>query len=157
MIYDLGFKIYDFDKDGKIKICFLNLMIENNKKNRPIKSFTDLMAWQEGHKLVIMLYKDLTCFPREELYSLTDQMKRAGVSITSNIAEGFGRQTYKEKTNFYYQAQGSLTELKNQILIAKDVGFIKENDFIQLVSQINIVHRLLQGLIQKTKSFIIRK
>jgi four helix bundle protein len=132
-------------------------MIENNNAKQPIKSFTDLVAWQQGHKLVIMLYKDIKCFPREELYSLTDQMKRAGVSITSNIAEGFGRQTYKEKANFYYQAQGSLTELKNQILIAKDVGYLKEIDFKRLVEQINIVHRLLQGLIQKTKSFIIRK
>ncbi|MCU0653481.1 MAG: four helix bundle protein [Candidatus Pacebacteria bacterium] len=130
-------------------------MISDTRK--PIKSFTDLLAWQEGHKLVVELYKTLKKFPKEELYSLTDQMKRAAISITSNIAEGFGRQTYKEKTNFYYQAQGSLTELKNQILIAKDVDYLDQSDFDQLVCRINIVHRLLQGLIQKTKSFIIRK
>ena len=78
-----------------------------------IKSFTDLKVWQEGHALVILFYKIAKKFPKDELYSLTNQMKRAAVSVTSNIAEGFGRQSYKEKVQFYYLAQGSLIELKN--------------------------------------------
>lgn len=129
-------------------------MIDTKNK---IKSFTDLLAWQEGHKLVILVYKITKGFPREELYSLIDQMRRAVVSITSNIAEGFGRQTYREKVQFYYQAQGSLIELKNQILIAKDIGYLSEEDFQKLFKQANITHQLLQGLITKSKTFIIRK
>ncbi len=125
--------------------------------NQKIKSFTDLNVWREGHKLVILIYKITKTFPKEELYSLVDQMKRASVSITSNIAEGFGRRTYKEKAQFYYRSQGSLIELKNQILIAKDIGYISESVFIETAEQINLVHKLLQGLITKTKSFIIHK
>ena len=124
----------------------------NNTKTT-IKSFTDLNVWREGHKLVIMIYQLTNNFPREEIYSLIDQMRRAASSVTANIAEGFGRQTYKEKLQFYYTAQGSLIELKNFILIAKDVGYIKA-ELKELVSQSNLTHQLLQGLIQKTKSFI---
>ncbi len=122
-----------------------------------INSFTDLKAWQEGHKLVIMIYKITKKFPKEEIFALISQMQRAAVSITSNIAEGFGRQTYKEKVQFYYQSQGSLTELKNQILVAKDIGYISKEDFDRLVYQINIAHQLLQGLITKTKTFVNHK
>jgi four helix bundle protein len=119
-----------------------------------IKSFTDIKAWQEGHKLVILIYGVTKTFPKEETYSLVDQMRRAASSVTSNIAEGFGRQTIKEKIQFYYQAQGSLTELKNQLLIANDINYLEEEDFNQLANQANITHRLLQGLIQKSKSFV---
>lgn len=126
-------------------------------KNGKIQSFTDLNVWKEGHKLVLMVYKITKNFPREETYSLVDQMRRAAASITANIAEGFGRQTYKEKLQFYYTAQGSLTELKNFILIAKDVGYINKDDFDALVYQSNLTHQILQGLIQKTKSFINHK
>ena len=125
--------------------------------NNKIKSFTDLKTWQEGHKLVLLVYKITKAFPREETYSLIDQMRRAASSITANIAEGFGRQTYKEKVQFYYLAQGSLIELKNFILIAKDVGYLSESSLKELVEQANLTHQLLQGLITKSKTFIIRK
>ena len=88
------------------------------------------------------------------MFGLTSQMQRAAVSVTSNIAEGFGRQTYKEKGQVYYVAQGSLTELKNQIIIAKDIGYLEIADFQQLDKQSNISHQLLQGLITKSKTFI---
>jgi len=71
--------------------------------------------------------------------------------IIKNVAEGFGRQTYKEKLQFYFLAQGSLTELKNFILIAKDVDYIDKKGFDELVRQANLTHQLLQGFIQKTK------
>ena len=122
-----------------------------------IKEFTDLLAWQEGHKLVILIYKTTNTFPRQEIYSLIDQMRRAATSITSNIAEGFGRQGYKEKIQFYYLAQGSLVELKNQLLIAKDVGYLSQSNFIQTTEQANHSHQLLQGLITKSKSFLNHK
>lgn len=91
-----------------------------------IQSFTDLTAWQRGHELVIAIYKITKVFPREELYSLVDQMRRCTVSITSNIAEGFSRKSYKEKIQFYSMALGSTTELQNQLLVARDVGYIKK-------------------------------
>lgn len=125
--------------------------------NKKIRSFTDLIVWQEGHKLVLLIYKTTKKFPKEETYSLTDQMRRAAASITSNIAEGFGRQGYKEKLQFYYLAQGSLTELKNHILIAKDVGYIEDEDLKKVIHQANLSHQLLQGLITKSKTFLNRK
>ena len=132
-------------------------IMNNTNTNTKIRTFTDLIAWKEAHKLVILVYQITKSFPREELYSLVDQMRRAVISITSNIAEGFGRQSYREKVQFYYLAQGSLIELKNQILAAKDIGYLSKTDFDTLVNQANIAHQLLQGLITKSKSFIIRK
>ena len=130
-------------------------MQEENKN--PIKNFTDLKVWQEGHQLAILVYNITKQFPREETYSLIDQMHRAAVSVTSNIAEGFGRHTYKDKVNFFYQAQGSLIELKNQILLSKDVGYLNDVDFTKLMDLADQTHRLLQGLIVKSKSFIVKK
>ncbi len=126
-------------------------------KNGKIQSFTDLNVWKEGHKLVIMVYKITKSFPKEETYSLIDQMRRAAASITANIAEGFGRQTYKEKVQFYYMAKGSLSELKNFILIAKDIGYLSVDQLRQLVEQANIADQILQGFIRKSKTFINHK
>ncbi|HOZ56152.1 MAG: hypothetical protein BWY51_00575 [Parcubacteria group bacterium ADurb.Bin316] len=119
-----------------------------------IKTFTDLKAWQEGHSLVIKIYKLTKKFPKDETYCLTTQMKRAVISITSNIAEGFGRQGYKEKIQFYYLAQGSLTELKNQILVAKDVGYINNEELKNIAEKANNTHKILQGLIKTSKTFL---
>jgi four helix bundle protein len=126
-------------------------MIQDSGK---IKEFTDLKAWQESHKLVLLIYKSVRSFPKEENFGLTSQMRRSAISITSNIAEGFGRQGYKEKIQFYYIAQGSLTELRNQIIVAKDVGYIDANEYDTLKDQINLAHRLLQGLITKSKEIM---
>ena len=118
-------------------------------KNKKIVSFTDLIAWQKGHKLVLDIYKITEKFPQKETYSLIDQMRRAVVSITSNLAEGFGRQTYKDKIHFYYLSQGSLIELKNQLLIAKDIKYFKLTT--KFIDQVNEVHKLVQGLITASK------
>lgn len=122
--------------------------------NNPIRSFTDLNTWQENHQLVLMIYKLLKKYPQEEQFALCNQMRRASISITSNIAEGFGRQTIKEKIQYYYQAQGSLTEIKNQLITSKDLGYINQEEFLKIINQANIGHQLLQGLITKSKSFI---
>ncbi len=119
-----------------------------------IKSFTDIKAWQKGHHLVIAIYEITKKFPKDEIYSLVNQMRRAAVSITSNIAEGFGRQGYKEKIHFYYLAQGSLIELKNQILVANDVGYLNKDDLNSLVEKANNAHKLLQGLITASKKIL---
>ncbi len=122
--------------------------MENDNK---IKSFTDLNAWREGHKLVLMIYKITKDFPKEELFGLANQMRRAAVSITSNIAEGFSRQSYKEKAQFYSTSQGSVTEIQNQLLIARDVKYINDNKFKEIADQTVVVHKLISGLIKKSK------
>jgi four helix bundle protein len=108
-------------------------------------------------KLVIMIYKITNTFPKQEMYSLVDQMRRAACSATANLAEGFGRQTYKEKLQFYYLSQGSLVELKNFLLIARDIEYLESKEFNSLAEQANLTHRLLQGFLQKTKSFVNAK
>lgn len=118
-----------------------------------IKEFTDLYTWQKGHQLVLKIYQLIQKFPAHEKYSLSDQIKRAAVSITSNIAEGFGRQGIKEKIQFYFLANGSITEVKNQLLIAKDVGYISSQDYQAVHNLLMDTHRLLLALITKTKSF----
>ncbi len=117
-------------------------------KNK-IKSFTDLNTWKEDHKLVIIIYKQTKNFPKEELFSLTSQIQRASISITSNIAEGFSRHSSKEKIQFYYIALSSLTEVQNQLLIARDIGYIKDKTFKQIADQTVIVSKLCNGLIKK--------
>lgn len=116
-----------------------------------MKSFTELHAWQEGHKLVIMTYKITKSFPRDELFGIINQMRRAVISITSNIAEGFSRQSYREKVQFYTVALGSLTELQNQLLVARDVGYTNQVDFKKIAEQTIVVHKLINGLIRKSK------
>ena len=116
-----------------------------------IKSFTDLNTWKEDHKLVLMVYEVTKKFPKEEMFGLTNQLRRAVVSVTSNIAEGFSRQSYKEKTRFYSMSLGSTTEVQNQILIAKDVKYINNNEFQKIAQQTIIVHKLINGLIKGAK------
>jgi len=116
------------------------------RKEAKIKSFTDLYAWKEGHKLVLMTYKVTEKFPTKEIFGLTNQMRRSAISITSNIAEGFSRATAKDKRYFYSIAQGSLTELQNQLLIARDVGYIKGEEFQKIAKQTVAANKLLNGL-----------
>jgi len=119
---------------------------------KKIKSFTDLIVWQQAHQLVLSIYQITKNFPKEERYSLIDQLRRAAISITSNIAEGFSRQTYKEKCQFYFMAKGSLTELQNQLLVARDIDYISQETFKQIANQTMSVQKLLSLLITKTKS-----
>ncbi len=121
-----------------------------NMENK-IKTFRDLYSWSEGHKLVLMIYKITKTFPKNETFALVDQIIRAVVSITSNIAEGFGRHGIKEKIQFYYLAQASLSEVQNQIIIAKDVEYINDSLFNEIWNQTITVHKLLTGLIKSLK------
>lgn len=121
-------------------------------ENAKIKSFTDLIAWQEGHRLVLSIYKITSNFPRSE-YSLADQMKRCVVSITSNVAEGFSRKSKKEKMQFYYMSLGSTTELQNQLVVSRDLRFISVKDFDVAAQQTIRVHKLINGLIKSSKSY----
>jgi len=116
-----------------------------------IKSFTDLNVWREGHKLVLEIYKVTKGFPSSEQFGLTNQIQRAAVSITSNIAEGFSRKSKKEKTQFFYTSLGSLTEVQNQLLVAKDLNYLNAERFKKVASQTIIVSKLLNGIIKSSK------
>jgi four helix bundle protein len=119
---------------------------ENNGGVNKIKNFTDLNAYKEAHKLVLIIYKFTAKFPKEERYGLIDQMRRAVVSITSNIAEGFSRNTTKDKYQFYTLAQGSLTELQSQLLISRDLSYLTKEDFNHIANQTVTVNKLINGL-----------
>lgn len=110
------------------------------------KSFQDLQVWQESFKLAIGVYKLCDSFPVYEQYGLASQMRRSSVSVSSNIAEGFGRKQQKDKGQFYVTANGSLTELENQLLIAEGVGHIPEKTKERFIQQCSLVHKLLVGL-----------
>ena len=117
-----------------------------------IKSFTDLIAWQEGHVLVLKIYSATESFPQKEQFALTSQLRRAVVSITSNIAEGFSRNSLKEKIQFYSIALGSLTEVQNQLLIAKDIKYLQNSLFDNIDRQTVLVSKVLNGLIKSIKN-----
>jgi len=113
-----------------------------------IKSFTDLIVWKEGHHLVLEIYGVTSTFPKEEIYGLTNQLRRASISVTSNIAEGFTRRFKKEKIQFYRTALGSLTEIQNQLLVSRDIGYLQQQKFIQMAERTVKIGKMLNGLIK---------
>lgn len=115
------------------------------------KGFTTLKAWQEAHKLVLQIYSITIKFPKEEIFGLVSQLRRAAVSVSSNLAEGSSRISSKEKTNFYRISIGSLIEVENQLLIARDIGYISRPDFEKIRVQVIFVRKLCYGL---TKSLV---
>jgi len=117
-----------------------------------IRDFKDLRAWQEGHVLVIDIYRATKTFPKEELFGLSSQMRRCAVSITSNISEGFSRTSYKDKIHFYVMAHGSLTELQNQLLIARDTDMLEKLIFDKLYERSISVHKIISGLIKTSRN-----
>lgn len=120
--------------------------------NSKIKSFSDLIAWKESHKLVLMIYEITKLFPKEETLGLTPQLCRAVVSITSNIAEGFSRNSNKEKIHFYSISLGSLTEVESQLIIVKDLKYISLEKSEQITLQITTVNKLIHGLMKTAQS-----
>lgn len=118
-----------------------------NSKNK-IQHFTDLDVWQNAHELVLEVYKITKTFPEEERFGLSSQMRRAAVSVTSNISEGFGRRNKKEKAHFYSMAQSSLGELQNQMLIARDVDYISGRQTQEWLDKSSVVHKQLTVLIR---------
>ena len=112
------------------------------------QDFTDLRVWQEAHQLVLLTYRCTKSFPKEELFALTSQMRRAAVSITSNIAEGFGRHTSKDKDHFYVMSSGSLFELKNQFITAKDLGYISVDQLAAFEARFINTKKLLNALLR---------
>lgn len=124
---------------------------ESRVTSSTIKSFTDLRAWRESHRLVVDIYESTKNFPKDEQFGLTNQVRRAAVSITSNIAEGFGRRTSADRMHFYDMARASLAEVQSQLLVARDVKYLSDGDFQKLAIQSVECHKILTGLINSTK------
>ena len=117
-----------------------------------IKNFQDLRIWQKGIEIVKDVYMITKKYPKEELYSLTSQMRRSAISIPSNIAEGFRRFHNKEYKHFLYIALGSCAELETQVIISKESNYIKDDEKNLIVKKIQYVCRMTIKLIQKLYS-----
>jgi four helix bundle protein len=120
-------------------------------QTQKIAAFTDLIAWQKSRLLVVDIYKLTKSLPVEERFGLSDQMRRASVSVISNIAEGFSRQSAKEKKHFYFTALGSLTELHSQSIICCDLNYINNINLTMLEEKCIEVNKILNGLIKSIK------
>ena len=116
------------------------------------QSYKDLLVWQKGIALCTHVYRVCETFPRSELYGLADQMKRAAVSIPSNIAEGQGRQHRKEFLHFVSVANGSLAELDTQRIIAENLGLITPEISVRLDGDITSIRKMLYALAAKLKA-----
>src|SRR5579871_2499201 len=114
-------------------------------------SYRDLRVWQSSMKLVLKVYMVTQSFPKSEIYGLSNQMRRAAVSVPSNIAEGKGRFTDRDRAHFFSQARGSLLELETQILIAQEIGFIQPNDGGILMKLAGETGRMLNALIHSIR------
>jgi four helix bundle protein len=95
---------------------------------QPSKTFEDLEVWQKSRELTLSIYQLTKKFPAEELYGLVSQMRRASISVSSNIAEGFARRQAKDKERFYVIASASLSELLSQLIVSEDLGYITPNE-----------------------------
>jgi four helix bundle protein len=109
-------------------------------------SFEKLIVWQKSRKLAAVIYKMTREFPKEEMFGISSQMRRCSISISSNIAEGSGRQTFKEKARFTEIAYASALELLNQLMISLDLEYIKEEIYIITRTEIEEVTFMLDAL-----------
>jgi four helix bundle protein len=121
-------------------------------ETRTTGTYEDLRVWRRAMDLVLCVYRCTSSFPKQEIYGLTSQMRRSAVSIPSNIAEGKGRYHRKELLQFLFHARGSLLELRTQITIARELGFLGDAEGKSLTDQASEVGRLLNGLINRFQS-----
>lgn len=117
-----------------------------------LKNYQELNVWKKSYELCLKIYLITKDFPEEERYGLTAQIRRSAVSISSNIAEGYGRQTTKEYIQSLYIAYGSICELETQTLIAKDLAYVKVEEFQRIQGIIKDVERMLKALINALKA-----
>ena len=114
-----------------------------------MQDYRNLKVWQKAHGFVLKIYKATSSFPREEIYSLVSQIRRAAVSIPSNIAEGCGRTGNRELKQFMGIAMGSATEVGYQLLLAKDLGYIQIENYNKLNEEVDEIQKMLASYIRK--------
>jgi four helix bundle protein len=110
----------------------------------PARSFEDLEVWKKAHRLVLDTYKMTSRFPREELFGLTSQLRRAMVSVPANIAEGFIKRGKADKARFYNIAEGSLEECRYYLILSRDLGYADTKDLLEKLREVS---RMLQSYI----------
>ena len=128
--------------------------MENGKQEKlpqKIRDFTELEAWRLARNLRLELYRLTRRFPAEEKYGLAAQIRRAAISVTANLAEGYGRFSYQENMQFSRQSRGSVFELRDHLTTALDVGYVSREEYKELEGLAMQVIRLLNGYIRKTK------
>ena len=113
------------------------------------ESYRKLIAWQKSKALALDIYRCTREFPKDELYGLTSQMRRAAISVPSNIAEGSGRHSRKEFLQFLYHARGSLLELENQVEIARDLEYLDATTCASILRKAEELGRILNGLVNR--------
>ena len=118
-----------------------------NIEQSSVVGYKRLIVWKEAHEFVLMIYKATKSFPREELFGLTSQIRRAAVSISANIVEGQARASRKEYVQFLHIANGSLVEVEYYLTLSKDLGYIGEEDYITLDAKRRYIGVLLHKLI----------
>jgi len=117
-----------------------------------LKNYKELKVWQKSYQSCLEVYRITRAFPKEEIYGLTSQIRRAAVSIPSNIAEGYGRKTTPEYIRSLYVAYGSSCELETQILLSYDLGYIKAEYMKKIQEEIGEVERMLKALIKSLEN-----
>lgn len=122
-----------------------------------VKHYQQLIAWKKAIAFVTRIYSVTAKFPREEVYGLTSQLRRAAVSVPSNIAEGQGRATRGEFIQFLCHARGSLFEVETQLIIARELGYTSAEGHASVVDQLTEVGRILNGLITSLQQKQVRR
>jgi four helix bundle protein len=117
-----------------------------------LKNYKELKVWEKSYQLCLEVYLITQEFPKIEIYGLISQMRRAALSIPSNIAEGYGRKTISEYLRFLYIAYGSVCELETQILLSGDLGYLNENRLSKVQKEVREVERMLQALIKSLEN-----
>jgi len=113
-----------------------------------LRTFKDLKVWQKSYDLCVHVYTLSRRFPADERFGLSFQLRRAAVSVPSNIAEGYGRETTKDYLRFLWIASGSLAELETQLLLSKDLGLSSEEEAARVIDATAEVERMLKALIR---------
>lgn len=117
-----------------------------------IQSFEQLTVWQESQNLAVAVYSLAKSFPKEEIFGITSQIKRSAASVSANIAEGFGRNTQKDKLQFYHIAYGSLLETKNFLYLANKLKYIDTDKLELALAQVTSCQKLLNAYIRAHKN-----
>jgi four helix bundle protein len=122
-----------------------------------VEDFKDLVVWTKAHHLTLAVYKRTRSFPKEEMYRLTSQVRRASASIGANIAEGCGRRSDGEMKRFLQIARGSASELEYHLLLAKDLQLLDADEFRDLEEKILEVQRMLASLVQRLRGPVLAR
>ena len=122
-----------------------------------LRNYKELKVWQKAYTLCLQIYGVTKHYPVEERFGLSSQVRRAGVSVPSNIAEGYGRKSTREYVQFLYVSYGSICEIETQLLLAKDLHYLKEISFVELNSILREVERMLKALIRSLEKKMEKK